>query len=234
MTDSHRAGSVESDTARAHFYWRTMLICLIKGIILAIIGSFAVAFFARLNARILSSLPWFLATAAIVCLLVVRSSVFRKSTVPVVLNGARAWWLSLGLAAALGIAAVVLSGLLQPLAAEIRLPGDRMPGTALFRALASLAIFASAAFVEEAAVRGQVQSRLQELLPPAAAEVIADVLFVLLHFLRFATPGEVLFVSILSIVCGRVAALTQSIRWPIVVHLGANLIIMGAVLLHRI
>lgn len=75
-------------------------------------------------------------------------------------------------------------------------PWDRFPGTAAVHAIISLTEVVSAGFIEEAAFRGAVQLRLQEVVGAHRAEFIAGVLFVVMHADRLAnTPAALIFLS---------------------------------------
>jgi membrane protease YdiL (CAAX protease family) len=212
---------------------RAVFVRILWGVAVALGGSFAIAVLVRSNTYVLPGIPWFLLPVVVLCLILLGRSEPGKPPVP---PGSKSWnavWISVALVIALSVVATVFTGLPQISAGTARLPGDAIEGTPLFRALASFAFVAGGAIVEEAAVRGQVQLRLSQLASPVLAEAIADVLFVLLHFLRFGAPGEMLFVSILSLACGRVAALTQSVRWPAAIHLGVNSLVLVVVLANR-
>jgi membrane protease YdiL (CAAX protease family) len=141
--------------------------------------------------------------------------------------------LSLVLATVLGIVAILVTPLSTVLAGTAGLPGDRLNGSEFFRACASVKLLASAALIEEAGIRGQTQFGLQQHLRPIAAEVVANVVFVPLHVVCLGNPREALFMCLFSIAAGRIAAVTQSIKWPFAVHLGSDLIIAGTVLYNR-
>jgi len=110
------------------------------------------------------------------------------------------------------------------------LPGESLTGApADLRDVWSFIDLITAAFVEELAVRGWIQFRLQPLIGSAIAELIADFLFVLLHFFRFIEPGgwghaikECVFVILVGTVNGRIAAKSQSVLWPVTAHIICN------------
>jgi hypothetical protein len=228
------SGKQETHPVPRGFPLRTVLWCMMRGAAVAIVGSVAIAFFARLNGHVLQGIPWFLVTTAITCLAIVRRSTFRRLSNPVALQPPALVLISAGLTLALAAVAIAVTGLPNVMAGMTRLPGDAVPGSPLFQGLVSFSAVAGAAFVEEGAIRGQVQSRLQIYVSPRRAEILSDVLLVFLHVLRFSTPGMIVFVIFLSIAGGRIAALTQTIRWPIAIHLGANLLVLGAVLTYRV
>lgn len=206
---------------------------IIAGIVLAAVGSFAVAIAAHLNARFLSDFPWFLAGVALICLGALRLANFQRSAVPPRLAGSRAVSVSMLLAITLGAVAIFLSGFDSVLSGKSRLPGDVISGPEYLRDLISAGTFFAAAIIEEAAFRGRIQLRIQQHISAAGAEITADAAFILLHFTRFSNHGEALFVCLISVVGGRITTMTRGIRWPIVIHLGSNLIVLTAILWHR-
>lgn len=119
------------------------------------------------------------------------------------------------------------------------LPGASLTGASTdLRDVWSFIDLITAAFVEELAVRGWIQFRLQTLIGNSKAELIADFFFVLLHFLRFIEPGgwghalkECAFVIFVGIVNGRIASKSQSVLWPITAHIICNGIIFVAAFL---
>lgn len=115
----------------------------------------------------------------------------------------------------------------QALRHGIQLPGDGFPGTAAVRAIISLTVVVCAGFIEEAAFRGAIQLRLQEVVGAHRAEFIAGVLFVVMHADRLAsTPAALLFIAVFAFACGRLAAVTQTARYSALTHSLVNAVLV--------
>ncbi len=143
-----------------------------------------------------------------------------------VLRGLGALAATIAAAVSLGLLAVFLSDAVPSLAGQRSLPGDGLGGDAMYRAAVSVAFLLSAGVIEEVAVRGGIQFRLQGVIGVVWAEVVAGFTFVALHALRFDTPGLVAYLVVFTFVNGEIARRTQSVTWPIVVHLVSNAIVL--------
>jgi membrane protease YdiL (CAAX protease family) len=99
-------------------------------------------------------------------------------------------------------------------------PWGQFPGTAAARAIISLTVAVCAGFIEEAAFRGAIQLRLQDVVGAYRAEFIAGVLFVVLHADRLwlGTPAALLFITVSAFANGRLAAVTQTARYSALTH----------------
>jgi membrane protease YdiL (CAAX protease family) len=225
------------DTQATTGFWRGLSLLFLHVIAcvgLAVFAAFLVAFFVHLNARISPGFPWFLLPVGITILVAWRS-VFRagKAEHNNAMVGRWGVFASIASIAFVGVVVLGLMSLQVRSGSDLRLPGDTFAAPPFFQFFASLVILTSAAFVEEIAVRGLLQYRLQSQMPVIASEMVADTVFVGLHFLRFHDPIEVALVVILSLLCGRAAAMTQSLSWPIAIHAVANLVSMTCVLAIR-
>lgn len=143
-----------------------------------------------------------------------------------VLRGLGALAATIAAALSLGLLAVFLSDAVPSLAAQRSLPGDGLGGDEVYRAAASVAFLLSAGVIEEVAVRSGIQFRLQGIVGVVWAEVVAGFSFVALHALRFDTPELFAFLVVFAFVNGEIARRTQSVTWPIVVHLVSNAIVL--------
>jgi membrane protease YdiL (CAAX protease family) len=223
----------------AHATRKALLVCL-KGAVIAVAYSLAIAVLPRLNVVIFPQLYWFVLPVAVLCwkfLSWSKSSEYVLGSIS--LAGEQAAVISVIAGLTLALLALVLSG------NELSISG--LPGTSLqgasdgLRLMWSFFDLVSSAFVEESAVRGWIQLRLQRIVRTVYAELAADALFVLLHILRFATPGnvshalrELILVLTLGVVNGRITSKSQSIVWPIVVHAICNAaIFVAAVVVSR-
>lgn len=142
------------------------------------------------------------------------------------LRGFRAVAATIVAALTMGALAVFLSDVDPSMAGQRFLPGDVLGGDAMYRAAASVAFLLSAGVIEEVAVRGGIQFRLQGVIGVVWAEVVAGFTFIALHAMRFDTPGLFAYLVVFTFVNGEVARRTQSVTWPIVVHLVSNAIVL--------
>jgi membrane protease YdiL (CAAX protease family) len=105
--------------------------------------------------------------------------------------------------------------------AAIPLPEPSLRGFAAVSA--SFALSSYVAIVEEAAYRGQLQTRLEPLLGRFGSAGVSSFLFVFLHFSnREFSEYWPLYVAI-SVTCGLLVACFGSISVAILVHFGSNL-----------
>lgn len=224
---------------KSHVAWKILHICVV-GVLILFAFSFAIGVLPRINAVVFPQLYWFVLPLIVFCWKFFEwSKPSEHLPASIRLAGEQAMVISVVVGLALGLFALALSG------SELSISG--LHGHLLegapdgLRMTWSFFDLISAAFVEEAAVRGWFQLRLQTLVRTIFAESIADVFFVLLHVLRFASPGgvshalrEFALVSALSIVNGRITSKSQSIVWPILVHAICNgTIFVAAVVISR-
>lgn len=211
-----------------------------KQTLVSVVGAIAVAasasmFFAvlgELNSRILPGLPWGAVAALAVSVGVsLVIGIGRRGNCEGV-SRIHAGFTYAAVATLVGFLGVGLN-YLQTDTWSASLPGDKLFPTSDARNFYSLAVFVSSAFVEESAVRGCIQLKLQPVLGAGKSEVLASVVFALLHADRFATWEEVVFVLILAAANGRITRASQSIGWPIAVHAIANVVVLGVVVTAR-
>lgn len=201
----------------------------------AVIGApFMVAAVTEVNLRIYPDIPWFLIPAVGITLVtLLLSERWFKRRMP---EPPRSYFrlvatcvlISVGLAA---VALVFMFGALSR--GHLILPGDKSAAPELFRVAKSFSALLSAAVIEESAFRGALQLRLQSVLRPRQAEWVAGLAFVLAHFARFSDPGEFPLLVLMAFANSRIATMTQSVRYPALIHLLANGIICSAVLYLR-
>lgn len=213
--------------------WISIVGSIARAGLLAAAGSFAFALLANLNVRVTPNLPW--AAPVILILGLLLLWVFGQSHLKVgaTVESLRFVFVAATLGLVLGALALGLSWLASGRTGIVLLPGDRLIAPTYFQNSMSLAMLSAAAVVEETAVRAQLQFRVRALVGVGLAELAAGVVFIALHFGRLGNWEEVVFLTLLSFAAGRVASWSSSIVGPISVHLGANLVLVGGVLLAR-
>ena len=203
--------------------------------VLVFVGPFLRGVCVQVNLHLDPQIPWFVAPAAVIAVATFiwseRFAQLPASTAS--LTAIKRTIVGVLLALGLCIAGLSLMDHASVLQGRALLPGDPDPAPGLFRAMHSLTLLASAGLIEEGAVRNIVQLRLQREMTPLAAEVIAGVVFILLHWDRWDTPAEFPFVALVALVCGRLAAVTQSARIAALTHSVANLGIGATILYFR-
>jgi membrane protease YdiL (CAAX protease family) len=191
-----------------------------------------VTFMAYLNTRLGDGFPWFIAPAFALSWSVMRRSrrwyqplapIRLRSTPICVLTGVL---FGIGIAGAglLSMASLYHDAFVH---GRIAVPGDQYHTTAAVRAGISLTVPIMGPFYEEAGVRGALQFRLQHLIGPLWAEVLAGIAFVALHgFVIAERPWQIPFIAFAAFANGRLAALTQTVRFPVLSHALSNAILM--------
>ena len=117
---------------------------------------------------------------------------------------------------------------------RIELSGDQYHTTAALRAGVSLTVPVMGAFCEEAGVRGALQLRLQHVIGPLWAEILAATVFVVLHGLVIAkSPWQLPFLALAAIANGRLAALTQRVGYSVLSHGLSNGILIATYVVFR-
>lgn len=110
------------------------------------------------------------------------------------------------------------------------LPGDGETAPAIFHFATIISTYTTAGIIEETAIRGIVQLGLLKVMRPVSAELLADVEFIVLHWIRFSSPGELLLVTLVAVVGGRLTAVTRVTRYAVINHCTCNLGIAVTVL----
>jgi membrane protease YdiL (CAAX protease family) len=225
---NHGRGPASNEPARSEVIASSLVWCLVVGLGTDVL----VAVMVSLNIWLGDGFPWFIAPAFALSLAVLRrsrrwykplSSVRPPSTAISVLAG-------VFLAMAIAAAALLSMGLATHDAlihGRIAMEGDQYLTTAAIRTGVSLACPVMASFYEEAAIRGALQLRLQHVIGPLRAEILAGIVFVLLHGLRIEkNPWEIPFLAFSAFVNGRLAAVTQTVGYPVLSHGLSNAILM--------
>jgi membrane protease YdiL (CAAX protease family) len=145
----------------------------------------------------------------------------------------RAGLVVLVLGALLGVIAALLTGISNIRSGAALLPGDEYQATNWFQIVATLVAMTTAGVFEEFGMRGFIQFRLARYWHPIFCEGTAGATFIALHFQRFEVSGQLLFVILLALVCGRAAATMKSVRWPILIHTTANLTVVAVAWIGR-
>src|SRR2546430_1630005 len=87
---------------------------------------------------------------------------------------------------------------------------------------------------EEAGARAALQLRLQHVIGPVSAEVLAGIVFVVLHgFVIAKSPWQVPFLALSAFANGRLAAVTQTVGYPVLSHGLSNGILMVTYIIFR-
>lgn len=211
-----------------------LLTCISSGAAAVIAASFLVEFFIQLNLHVLRGAPWFLVPVTIAVAATLRHTLNDdSSTRSKSLSPRQSLLIASGLAITLGLLAAWLTGIQKVSTGNVLLPGDRYAATAAFQIAATVATMIAAGIFEEFGVRRFVQFRLSRFWHPHFCEALAGLLFVALHFFRFHVGGQIFYVLLLGFVCGRFASATQSVIWPMVIHVVANLTAMALVFAGR-
>jgi membrane protease YdiL (CAAX protease family) len=177
-----------------------------------------------------SEMPWFVGVALLISLFTAWSCTLGYQPQPVrrTLPAGRALIVSVLAGVALAAVAALAMGMLH--GAHPTVPGDADPAPRLFRLATVFTDVGTAGLIEEPAIRGLVQLGLQRVMRPAWAELLADSEFILLHFLDFAKPGELLLITLSAAVAGRLTASTQTTRFAVITHCVCNVVITIVVL----
>ena len=183
----------------------------------AVAAAVALGILEAINAFITPETPWFVGPAALIAFVMVSRYGATVPTESPSLGSKNATFVSVGTGLLIGALGVWLTGWENLTHGVVKLPGDQLPAPDLRPVIAATS-FVSAAFTEEAAVRGGIQLRLQATLGSYRAEALADVTFVLLHALRLGDARLLPYLVLISVVNGRLTSLGQRITWPIVTH----------------
>ncbi len=217
--------------SRVSFVLKAVLGCVLTSIVAAALNSL----FIRVNLVLAPQIPWFaLPMVAVSWLTLTWTGRFAHPSATVRLpKVAWASLLSILAAVVLIVAGLLLMGYASWHQGQLLLPGDSDRAPAPFRNAHSLAWLACAGLTEEGPVRNIVQLRLQQEMTPLRAEVIAGVLFVLLHVTSWSTHAELPYVILLAVTNGRLTTLAQSARYPALTHALSNFGLGAVVLFFR-
>jgi membrane protease YdiL (CAAX protease family) len=191
-----------------------------------------VALMVRLNTQLGDRFPWFIGPALVLSIVVLRRSRHWFEPMPAVRLPSTAVATLAGAVVGVAIAAVTLltAALLAHDAfvhGRIVLVGDQYRTTVAVRAGVSLTVPVMASFYEEAGFRGALQLRLQSVIGPIRAEILAGTMFVLLHGFTIAkNPWQVVFLAFCGFANGRLAAITQTVRYSVLSHGLSNAILV--------
>jgi membrane protease YdiL (CAAX protease family) len=177
-----------------------------------------------------SDVPWFVGVALLISLGTAWScaQAYQAAEERRTLPARRALIVSVLAGVALAGVAALGMGMLHGV--HPTLPGDADPAPRPFRLATAFTDLGTAGLMEEPAIRGLVQLGMQRVMRPACAELLADAEFILLHFLNFAKPGELLLTILTAAVAGRLTARTQATRFAVITHCVCNLSIAIVVL----
>lgn len=203
--------------------------------LIAVLASALLRMFIEINIRIDAAIPWFVVPAAAIaiCTLIWSERLAKPVTEVRLPSVPVAALVSVGAAAAMVLIGLALTDHSSLTHGLILLPGDRDGAPRLFRFLHSIVALGCAGLIEEGSIRNVVQLRLQHAVKPIVAEAVSDLIFVLLHADQWQTQGELPFVATVALVNGRLAALTQTARYPALVHSVLNIAIAIVILLFR-
>ena len=205
------------------------------GAAIAVIVPFFVALLTEVNLRLAPDVPWFVIPALVIAVGTVLASKHWCK----VIEKSPAWpvWQSLLtsvlIAVAMTVFAIATMGMAALRSGQWSLPGDLDAAPGSWRIAKALTNLFTAGLIEEAAMRGGVQLRLQRAVGPIWSELIAGLEFVLLHGFRFSTAGELPLVIVTAIANGRLTSVTQDTRYPAFAHALGNLLIAAVVLYLR-
>jgi membrane protease YdiL (CAAX protease family) len=188
----------------------------------------------RLNAVILSEVWWFVIPAILLGIQAYDTYDCKTPLQPGSLQGVPAASISIACGLALGAFALWLTGWQNISHGLAGLPGDSLSATVGFRAAASATTALLAAVTEECVIRGRLQFRLQTAIGRRGAEVVADFVFVLIHFALFDNAIAIFHIGVLGVVNGRIAALSQRLAWPVTIHALANGTAIAVTLIARV
>jgi len=202
---------------------------VLMGVAVPVVVYTCIAFLAQINFRIGAGTPWFVIPALAITwgTLVLADKAFRAG--PPSSSASTFALLMICGAISICLGAIALAFMSAAIRAG-QMTLTEGPGARLLNLAKALTILVAAGPIEEAAVRGLMQLRLQKVMHPLWAEVLADTVFVLGHLPRLAIPGEAPFLVLLAISNGRLAAVTQTTRYSALVHSLANLSIGLALL----
>jgi membrane protease YdiL (CAAX protease family) len=209
-----------STAARTRRIASSILLC----VVVAIGTDVLVALLVQLNTRFGDAFPWFIAPAVTLSLAVLTGSRRWYQPLPSVNppSTAKSVLASVFLGMAIAVIALLFDGLHARDAVihgRIALGGDQYSTTAAVRAGVSLTVPVMAAFYEEAGVRGALQLRLQQVLGPLWAEILAGTVFVFLHGLTIVKqPWQIPFLALSGFANGRLAAVTQTVKYSALSH----------------
>jgi len=178
-----------------------------------------------------SDVPWFVAVALLISLFTAWSCTegYQPERARRTLPARRG--LILSVVAGVALAAVAALGMGMLHGVHPTLPGDADRAPKFFRLATVFTDVGTAGLMEEPAIRGLVQLGLQRVMRPAWAELLADAEFILLHFLKFAKPGQLLLTILTAAVAGRLTASTQTTRYAVITHcvcnLGITILVLG-------
>jgi membrane protease YdiL (CAAX protease family) len=180
--------------------------------------------FALVNVNASPTVPWFLLPSAGVCFyaVVLGNYLCKRKKIATRISLASSFFMLI-----LGVVGLLLLSLALTRwygyhFIQIALPGDKFAASNGMRAFISLAKLGAAGPIEEAAVRGAVQLRVQKVIGIYPAEVLAGVVFIALHFDRLSLGGELPFVTATAIVCGRFTSITKRFEHAALLHGLAN------------
>jgi hypothetical protein len=106
---------------------------------------------------------------------------------------------------------------------RIELIGDPYRAVPVLGTWVSLTLPLMASCYEEAAIRGALQLRVQYALGSFWSEVLAATVFLGLHGFTIAKqPWQICFLAFAALTNGRVAAMTQTVKYPALSHALSN------------
>jgi membrane protease YdiL (CAAX protease family) len=114
--------------------------------------------------------------------------------------------LSLGLI----IFGLLLTGWDSVVSGAASLSGDAQHGSNVFRSWYSLVVPAAAGIVEEAALRGLIQLKLQSELGSAWSQALTGLIFVAMHGSEILHPRQLAFLGLLATASGMLTARSRS------------------------
>jgi membrane protease YdiL (CAAX protease family) len=213
-----------SGVARYTVIANSLLLCLA----VAVGTEVVVTALVYLNVWLGAALPWFIAPALALSLFVFRRS--GRWYVPSSLvrppSAAMSVLASVLVATAIAAASLLCMALVSgnPLMhGRIGLYGDQYHTTGTIRTAVSLTLPVTGALCEEAGVRGALQLRLQQVVGPLSAEILAGTVFVVLHsFIIARSPLQLPFLAFAAIANGRLAAVTQRVGYSALSHTLSN------------
>jgi membrane protease YdiL (CAAX protease family) len=157
-----------------------------------LVSSTAAAAFAVINLWVGKGIPWFMLPHVAVAVVTLKFSHRLYEPLPSMMpmNKRAALATSVGSGIIVGVIGLTLTGWHAVLQGTPILPGDRKHAPLLFQCAYSLVAVTAAGPIEEAAVRGGIQLRMQRVLAPMWTETIASAVFVLMHSTRLACTSE--------------------------------------------
>ena len=191
-----------------------------------------IALMVRLNIWLADGFPWFIAPAFALSLTALRRSRRWYEPLPSVRPPSTAIAVLASILVATAIAAASLLSMALAshdafIHGRIVLSGDQYHTTGAIQAGVSLTAPIMASFYEEAGVRGALQLRLQHVIGPLRSEILAGSIFLVLHGFAIAkSPWVVPFLAFSAFANGRLAAVTQTVGYPVLSHGLSNGIVM--------